>query len=128
MLLSPSRLALVGALPAATAQALNLRSFVSSTGNDAYNCSIVAPCRHLQAALTATAAGGEINILDAAGYNGDATVTIDKAISIVNAGGFEAGIFVPSGGIGIVINAGASDAVSLRGLTIEGGGDRADRN
>ena len=40
----------------------------------------------------------------------------------MNAGGFEAGIFVPSGGTGIVINAGANDAVSLRGLTIEGGG------
>ena len=114
--------ALAGALPAAPAQALNLRSFVSSTGSDANNCSLAAPCRHLQTAVAATAAGGEINILDAAGYNGGATVTIDRAISIVNAGGFEAGIFVPSAGFGIVINAGASDAVSLRGLTIEGGG------
>ena len=40
----------------------------------------------------------------------------------MNAGGFEAGISVPSGGTGIVINARATDAVSLRGLTIEGGG------
>jgi hypothetical protein len=40
----------------------------------------------------------------------------------VNPGGFEAGIVVPSGGIGIAITAGTSDAVSLRGLTIEGGG------
>ena len=99
-------LALAGALPAAPAQALNLRSFVSSTGSDANNCSLATPCRHLQTAVAATAAGGEINILDAAGYNGGATVTIDRAISIVNAGGFEAGIFVPSAGNGIVINAG----------------------
>jgi hypothetical protein len=40
----------------------------------------------------------------------------------VNPGGFEAGIIVPSGGTGIVISAGTSEAVSLRGLTIEGGG------
>ena len=115
-------LALTAALPAAPAQALNLRSFVSSTGSDAYNCSLAAPCRHLQAAVAATAAGGEINILDAAGYNGGAEVTIDRAISIVNAGGFEAGIFVPSGGTGIVINAPSNASIHLRGLTIEGGG------
>jgi Right handed beta helix region len=40
----------------------------------------------------------------------------------VNEDGYEAGINVPSGGTGIVISAGASDAVSLRGLTIDGGG------
>jgi len=40
----------------------------------------------------------------------------------VNPGGFEAGIVVPSGGNGIVIAAGVNDAVSLRGLTIEGAG------
>ena len=49
------------------------------------------------------------------------TFTINKAISIVNGGGFEAGIMVPSQGTGIVINAGPNNAVSLRGLTIEGG-------
>ena len=47
------------------------------------------------------------------------TFTINKAISIVNGGGFEAGIMVPSQGT--VINAGPNDAVNLRGLTIEGG-------
>jgi hypothetical protein len=31
-------------------------------------------------------------------------------------------VIVPSGGIGITINAGSNDAVSLRGLSIEGGG------
>ena len=42
----------------------------------------------------------------------------------MNGGGFEAGIMVPSQGTGIVINAGPNDAVSLRGLTIEGGPQR----
>jgi hypothetical protein len=115
-------LALAGALPAASAQAQAARTFVSPTGNDANNCSLVAPCRFFQAAFAQTNAGGEIAVLGTAGYNNGATFTINKAISIVNPGGFEAGIAVPSGGVGILINAGVSDAVSLRGLTIEGGG------
>jgi len=116
-------LALFSTLTSASATGTQLlRTFVSPTGDDSNNCSIVAPCRHFQAALTQTLAGGEIAVLGTAGYNNGATVTIDKAISIVNPGGYEAGIFVPSGGNGILITAGANDAVSLRGLTIEGGG------
>jgi len=115
-------LTLAGVLSAAPAQALNQHSFVSSLGNDANACTLTAPCRHLQAALTATLSGGEIAILDTAGYNGGATVTITQAVSIVNPGGFEAAIAPPSGGTGIVISAGTNDAVSLRGLSIDGAG------
>jgi hypothetical protein len=117
-------LALAGALPAAPAQALTLNqhSFVSSQGLDTNNCTLAAPCRHLQAALAATIAGGEIAILDTAGYNNATTVTISQAVSIVNPGGFEAEISPPWGGIGIVISAGTNDAVSLRGLSIDGAG------
>jgi hypothetical protein len=60
-----------------------------------------------------------ISVLGTADYG---TLTIHKAISIVNGGGFEAGIMVPSNAFGIEINAGPNDSVSLRGLTIEGGG------
>ena len=95
---------------------------MSPTGSDSNNCSLAAPCRNFQAAYAQTNAGGEIAVLGTAGYNNGATFTINKAISIVNPGGFEAGIAVPSGGIGIVINAGVNDALSLRGLTMEGGG------
>src|SRR5271169_919939 len=115
-------LALAVALPAVPAQAQLQHTFVSSQGLDTNNCSLAAPCRHLQAALLATTAGGEIAILDSAGYNGGLTVTITQAVSIVNPGGFEAEIAPPSGGVGVVINAGANDAISLRGLTIDGGG------
>ena len=115
-------LALAGALPAAPAQAQLQHTFVSSKGSDANNCSLATPCRHLQAALAATTPGGEIAILDSAGYNGGTTVTITQAVSIVAPLGIEAEIAPPSGGTGIVINTGASDAVSLRGLTIDGGG------
>jgi hypothetical protein len=107
------------ATPAAAGAA---RTFVSPTGSDSNLCTLVAPCRFLQAALLQTNPGGEIAVLGTAGYNNGATVNINQAVSIVNPGGYEAGIAVPSGGIGIVISAGTNDAVSLRGLTIEGGG------
>src|SRR5882724_5076671 len=112
-------LALSAAPPASATQPGNARSFVSPTGNDANSCTLAAPCRTFAQALLSTNAGGEIAVLGTAGYG---TLTINKAISIVNPGAFEAGISVPAGGIGIVINAGANDDISLRGLTFEGGG------
>jgi hypothetical protein len=108
------------ALAASPAHAQATRTFVSPTGNDASpSCSLTAPCRTFAAAYTLTNAGGEIAVLGTAGYG---VLTISKAISIVNGGGFEAAIAVAAGGTGITINAGATDAVSLRGLTIDGGG------
>ena len=112
-------LALAVALPAVSAQAQNGRSFVSGHGSDAAACTLAAPCRTLAAAFAVTNAGGEIDVLDPAGYG---ALTINKAISIVNDGVGTAGVIVPSGGIGITISAGTNDAVSLRGLSIEGAG------
>jgi len=90
-------------------------------GSDTNPCSRTAACRTLQHAHDMTNAGGEIDVLDTAGYG---ALTINKAISIVNDGS-TASVLVPSGGIGITISSGASDAVSLRGLTIEGAGTGA---
>ncbi|MEA2904858.1 MAG: hypothetical protein QOI12_2245 [Alphaproteobacteria bacterium] len=118
-ILMAAALALAATLRAAPAQALNARSFVSGHGSDANNCTLPLPCRTLQAAHDKTDAGGEIDILDPAGYG---ALTISKAISIVNDGVGTAAILVPAGLVGITINAGLSDVVSLRGLTIEGGG------
>src|SRR5262249_55236010 len=113
-------IALAVAMPGAV-QAQVQRTFVSPTGNDGNKgCSMAAPCRTFQVALNETNSGGEITILGTADYG---TLTIDRAISIQNGGGFEAGIMVPFNGFGITINAGANDAVSLRGLTLEGGGN-----
>ena len=101
------------------ASAQNARSFVSAHGSDTAACTLVAPCRTFAAAFAATNAGGEVDVLDPAGYG---ALTINKAISIVNDGVGTAGVIVPSGGTGIIINAGPNDAVSLRGLSIEGAG------
>jgi hypothetical protein len=111
-------LAFGAALPILPAQAQNARSFVSSTGSDSNPCSLTAPCRSFVGAFAQTNAGGEIDVLNTAGYG---PLTITHAISIINDGG-TASVLVPSSGIGITITAGPSDAVSLRGLTIEGAG------
>ncbi|MGH6838481.1 MAG: right-handed parallel beta-helix repeat-containing protein [Methylocella sp.] len=105
-------------LSAAPAQAGPNRTFVSGRGTDSGTCTRTAPCRTFAFALTQTAAGGEIDVLDTAGYG---SVTINKAISIVNDGVGTAGITTGSGN-GVTINAGASDSVHLRGLTIVGPG------
>lgn len=95
----------------ATAQ----RTFVASNGNDANPCSITAPCRGFAAALLQTTSGGEIVVLDSAGYGG---VTINQAVSIIAPPGVYAGVSVLSG-TGIFVNSG-SGTVVLSGLTING--------
>lgn len=91
------------------------RTWVSGVGDDANPCSRTAPCKTFAGAISKTAAGGEISVLDPGGYG---AVTITKSITINNSGG-EAGVLV-SGTNGIVINAAATDRVTLRGLTIVG--------
>src|SRR5262245_38245891 len=93
------------------------RVFVAAQGSDANPCTFAQPCRTFQHAHDVVAAGGEIDVLDPAGYG---TVTITKAISIQGHG--FSGIAVPGGGTGITINAGATDAINLQGLIIEGAG------
>jgi hypothetical protein len=109
-------LALAAALTAAPAQAQNARSFVSGGGVDGNPCTRVAPCRTFAFAITQTNASGEILTLDPAGYGG---LTIDKSISIVSSLGV-GGVNMLTAGNAITINAGATDIVSLRGLTIDG--------
>ena len=67
----------LAAPPPATAAPAQ-RTFVSSGGLDTNTCLLAAPCRGFQAALLQTNAGGEIVVLDSAGYG---PVTINKAVS-----------------------------------------------
>jgi len=116
-------LALAAGAPPVGAQPLDgliTRSFVSTLGNDARECTRPAPCRTLRAALAKTAAGGTISILDAGGYG---TVLIDKTINIINDGAGVASILLPQGELGVQVKDPFYNArVYLRGLTIEGGG------
>ena len=105
---------LIGFSTAAFGQAT--RTWVSGVGDDANPCSRTAPCKTFAGAISKTASGGEINVLDPGGFGG---VTITKPITI-SSECFEAGVLV-SGTNAIVINVpNASDFVVLRGLDIEG--------
>src|SRR4051812_37809392 len=104
-------------LPAGPAQAQLARTWVSSLGNDGNDCNRLTPCRTFQRAHDQTLPLGEVSVLDAGGYG---AVNITKGISIINDGVGEAGMLVSGGLIGITVNAGAGDHVSLRGLTVKG--------
>jgi hypothetical protein len=91
------------------------RTWVSGVGDDANPCSRTAPCKTFAGAISKTAAGGEINVIDPGGFGG---VTITKSITI-KAAGVTAGVLV-SGTNAIIINAAATDKVTLRGLDVIG--------
>jgi len=117
--LSPALLVagVISILSATPAAAQATRTWVSGVGDDANPCSRTAPCKTFAGAISKTAAGGEISVLDPGGFGG---VTITKSISIV-ADSAEGGVLV-SGTNAIVVNAGANDVVHLRGLIFEGVG------
>ena len=94
------------------------RTFVASTGVDTNPCSRTAPCRSFGAAIAATAPGGEVIVLDSAGYG---TTAISGPISLISPSGVYAGVTVTAND-GLDIAAGANDVVVLRGLTINGVG------
>jgi len=103
----------LAAVPAAHAQAT--RTWVSGVGDDANPCSRTAPCKTFAGAISKTAAGGEISVLDPGGFG---SVTITKSITI-NGDGTLAGILA-SGTNGIIVNAAATDKVVIRNLSING--------
>jgi len=101
--------------PLAHAQAT--RTWVSGVGDDVNPCSRTAPCKTFAGAISKTAAGGEISVLDPGGFG---AVTITKSITI-NGDGTLAGI-LSSGTTGIIVNAGVNDRVVIRSVSINGAG------
>ncbi|NOT53469.1 MAG: hypothetical protein HOP18_02580 [Deltaproteobacteria bacterium] len=99
--------------PAAHAQAT--RTWVSGVGDDANPCSRTAPCKTFAGAISKTATGGEISVLDPGGFG---AVTITKSITI-NGDGTLAAILA-AGTNGIVVNALATDKVIIRNISING--------
>src|SRR4030088_1616875 len=90
---------LVPIFASAPAHAQATRTWISGVGDDVNPCSRTAPCKTFAGAISKTASGGEINVLDPGGFG---AVTITKPITI-SSWGFEAGVLV-SGTNGIIVN------------------------
>src|SRR3712207_4427624 len=95
-------LAVLAAAPAAHAQAT--RTWVSGVGDDVNPCSRTAPCKTFAGAISKTAAGGEISVLDPGGFG---AVTITKAITISGDGSL--GSILASLVNGVIVNAGVNE-------------------
>jgi len=121
MITSNRLLPLLGAMFAFCLLALpaqaQTRTWVSSAGSDGNSCSRTSPCKTFAGAITKTAAGDEINCLDAGEFG---RVNINKSITI----SCEAGTAGALGGSfsGISVETLATDVVYLRGLDISGTG------
>jgi hypothetical protein len=104
------------------AQAQATRTWVSGVGDDVNPCSRTAPCKTFAGAISKTATGGEISVLDPGGYG---TLTVTKAITVDGGTGAGWGSTLFSSVNGFVINITTnltSDKVILRNLSINGAG------
>src|SRR5438045_8476177 len=95
-----SALSLTILLFAGSAFAQATRTWVSGVGDDANPCSRTAPCKTFAGAISKTADGGEISVLDPGGFG---AVTITKGITL-NGDGTLAGILA-AGTKGTIIHA-----------------------
>ena len=99
------------------------RTWVSGIGDDMNPCSRTAPCKTFASAITKTAVGGEISVLDPGGYG---AVTITQSITINGTSGAGYGSISAAGNTGITINitdpADAKRTVRLNWLDINGYG------
>ncbi len=95
------------------------RTWVSGVGDDVNPCSRTAPCKTFAGAISKTARGGEINVIDSGGFG---SVTITKSITIDGTGTMAS--ILGSGTTGITINiTDATDTakvVRIRGLSFNG--------
>ena len=99
--------------PAVFAQAT--RTWVSGVGDDANPCSRTAPCKTFAGAISKTAAGGEISVLDPGGFG---AVNITKSMTINGYGQHSSILF--SGTNGVIVN-GAGITVNLNNISFNGG-------
>src|SRR5664279_264759 len=76
-------IALLLVVSAGSAQAQALRTWISGVGDDVNPCSRTAPCKTWAGAISKTAAGGEIDVLDPGAFG---TVTITKAMTLNGTG------------------------------------------
>ncbi len=99
---------------ASPVQAQAPRTWVSGVGDDVNPCSRTAPCKTFAGAISKTAPGGEINVIDPGGFG---AVTITKSITIDGLGPMSS--ILANGTNGVIVN-GAGINVTLRNITING--------
>ena|GEM_PF-952476 len=92
------------------------RTFASSSGNDANDCTLLTtPCRSIGQAIFQVAASGEVIVISPGEYEA-AALTITKSVKVTSPSGTVAFVRQP-----ITINA-PGHRVALRGLTLKGTG------
>ena len=110
-------LGLAMASPASAQSGTAARTWLSGAGTDSGTCPFTAPCRTLAYVISVVEPKGQIVLLDPVGYG---PVTISHSVSILSEGHFS--FINAASGNGITINAGPSDIVVLRGITVDGVG------
>jgi hypothetical protein len=103
------------------AQAQATRTWVSGVGDDVNPCSRTAPCKTFAGAISKTAKGGQISILDPGGFG---SLTITKSITVDGAGIIGSALNSLTTGFSInITDPNDVDAtVILRNLQIDGAG------
>ena len=91
--------------------------YVSVLGADTNPCSRLLPCKTVTHSLSVVAAGGAVDIVATGIYD---PFTITRANTVEAEPGVLATINVPVSGTGITVNAGSTDVVTLRGLSLHG--------
>ena len=101
------------AAASAPLQALSAKVFVTPLGKDSLTCgALLTPCKTLAGAVAVVSPGGTVVVLTSGEYG---PVTIAKALTI-EATGVTA--LIQSAGDAITVNAGSTDIVALKGLSL----------
>lgn len=94
-------------------RALSAKVFVTPLGKDSASCgALLSPCKTFVGAVAAVSPGGTVVVLTPGEYG---SVTITKALTIQ---AVEGTALVQASGDAVTISAGATDVVTLRGLTL----------
>jgi len=103
------------------AHAQATRTWVSGVGDDVNPCSRTAPCKTFAGAISKTAAGGEISVLDPGGFG---AVTITKSITLSGDGTLASILHSGTNGINISDPTPLAPTIRvvLRNLSINGAG------
>jgi hypothetical protein len=101
-----------------SASAQATRTWVSGVGDDVNPCSRTAPCKTFAGAISKTASGGEIDVLDPGGFG---TVTVTKPMTFDGTGTFASSLASATTAF-LISSSVANSTVTIRGISINGAG------